>query len=75
MLKEKETERFKLNTRLSRLDEQRTPDRQTHSVVNTRRNVRLRSAAFQQATLKCDHQSLPVTAIITRKIHHNCQWL
>jgi len=30
----------------------------------------LRSAALQQATQKCDDQSLPVTAIITRKIHH-----
>jgi len=34
MLKEKK-QRFKLNTRLSSLDEQRTPDRQTRSAVNT----------------------------------------
>jgi len=50
------------------LDEQRTPDRQTRSAVKTRRKVRLRSAAFQQATQKCDDQLLPVTAIFTRKI-------
>jgi len=36
MLKEKATERFKLNTRFSRLDEQRTTDRQTRSAVNQR---------------------------------------
>jgi len=34
MLKEKK-QRFKLNIRLSSLDEQRTPDRQTRSAMNT----------------------------------------
>jgi len=58
-----------MDEQLSRLKEQRTPDRQTRSTVNTWRRVRLRSAAFQQAAQKCDDQSLPVTAIIMRKIH------
>jgi len=73
MVKEKKKNRITLTTRLSRLNEQCTPDRQTRSAVNTRRKVRLRSAAFQQATQKCDDQSLPATAIITRKIHHTHQ--
>jgi len=38
---------------------------------NTRKNVRLRSAAFQQAAQECDDQSLTVTAIITRKMYHS----
>jgi len=51
MLKGKK-QRFKLNTRLRSLAEQRTPDRETRSAVNTRRKDGCTQPHFQQATQK-----------------------